>query len=145
MKEIISKYKERLRKSIEWERRFDRPLESFARILWPYSDLKLIFYVSALAALDYVSTFAALELSGNNVSEVGILAKWALDTGGFVKLLIVDVAVIGILISIALISRWLYLRIGLKGFARAAFALVLLPYLVFIMGVIINNVIVVFI
>ena len=142
---MFKDYKDRMRKSRELERSFDRPLETISRKIWPYTELKLVFYICILAVLDFTSTFIALELSGNNqVSEVGVLAKWALQTGGFPKLLLVDAAVICGLISIAALARYLYLRLGLKGFARAAFAFLLTPYFIFIMGVVVNNVVVVF-
>jgi hypothetical protein len=130
---------------MERERRLDRPLDIISRILWPYPELKLVFYISLLAVLDYLSTFIALELSGNSqVSEVGLLANWALQTGGVLRLLIVDAIVICTLIFLAISARSIYMRLGLSGFGRAAFVFLLAPYFVFIMGVIINNVVVVF-
>lgn len=135
----------RVRKDIERERRLERPVEGFSRALWPYPESKLIFYVGLLAVLDYVSTFAALELSGNSqVSEVGLLAKWALQTGGFARLLLVDVVSTGTLICLAVGARYLYKKVGFNGFGRAAFVCVLIPYFVFIMAVVANNVLLTF-
>jgi len=145
MQAFFNKYRENFRKNQARERSFDRPLETISRKIWPYAELKLVFYICILAVLDFTSTFVALELSGNNqVSEVGVLAKWALQTGGFPKLLLVDAAVICGLISVAVLARFLYTRLGLKGFGRAAFAFLLVPYFVFIIGVVVNNVVVVF-
>jgi len=137
--------KNRVRKSIERERALERPIEAFSRVLWPYPESKLVFYVSLLAVLDYVSTFTALELSVNShVSEVGLLAKWALQTGGFPGLLLMDAAAIVILICLAFGVRSLYTKLGFNGFGRAAFVFLLIPYFVFIMGVVVNNVLLTF-
>jgi hypothetical protein len=144
MHKLFDEYRERLRKSNERERRFDRPLEAISRIIWPYTELKLVYYISVLAVLDFLSTFIALELSGGCVSEVGVIAKWALRSGGFPELLLVDVGVICILIFAALAVRFLYARCGLKGFSRAAFTFLLIPYFVFIIGVVVNNIVVAF-
>ncbi|HEX9897436.1 MAG TPA: hypothetical protein VGA85_07270 [Dehalococcoidales bacterium] len=137
--------KDKFRENIERERSLDRPLEAISRVLWPYPESKLIFYVSLLAVLDYLSTFIALELSGKGqLSEVGLLANWALETGGFPRLLFVDAAVIFSLICVAINAKSIYTRLGLRGFARAAFAFLLVPYFVFIMGAVVNNVLVAF-
>jgi hypothetical protein len=72
-------------------RSLERPIEAFSQVLWPYPESKLIFYVSILAVLDYVSTFIVLELSGNSqISEIGLLEKWTLQTGEFPRLLLMD-------------------------------------------------------
>jgi hypothetical protein len=131
----------RFRKNIERERNLDRPIHAFSRVLWPYPESKLVFYISILAVLDFVSTFAALELSGNNqVYESGFLAKWALQTGGFPVLFLVDVVSICSLICLAFSARALYMKSGFNGFGRAAFVLMLMPYFVVIMGVVTHNV-----
>jgi len=135
----------RLRNHFEQERSLERPIEAFSRALWPYPESKLVFYISILAVLDFVSTFTALELSGNGqVAEVGLLAKWALQTGGFPGLLLMDVVSIGMLTCMATGAKSLYTRLGFVGFGRAAFVFLLFPYFVFVIAVIINNVLLTF-
>lgn len=145
MQTFFKRARDRLRENIERERSLDRPLGTLSLVLWPYPELKLVLYISLLAFLDYLSTFNALELSGNSqVAEVGLMAKWALQTGGFSRLFLVDLAVICALLCFAINARSIYTRLGLRGFGRAAFVFVLVPYFVFIMGVVFNNVVVVF-
>jgi len=109
MRRVLDLIKYRVRRSVERERTLERPLEAFSRLLWPWHDSKLMLFVCLLAVLDYVSTYAALELSGSNqVYEAGLLARWALQTGGFPKLLLVDTASIGMLIFLAVCAQFLY-------------------------------------
>ena len=145
MQILFAKQWDRLEKRIERERRLDKPLYTLSRVLWPYTESKLVFYVCILAVLDYLSTFSALELSGNSqVAEEGLVAKWALQSGGFPKLILTDLFSISILISLALGVKFLYVKNGLKGFGRAAFVSFLITYFVFIFGVVVNNVLVTF-
>jgi uncharacterized membrane protein (DUF485 family) len=142
---IFDAIKDRIRRSIDRERSLERSFERFSRLLWPWQEYKLVLFVSLLAVLDYVSTFAALELSGNNqVIEAGLLAGWALRTGGFLKLFLVDTVCIGSLILLAMGARLLYSKIGFLGFGRTAFVFLLIPYSVIIMAVVINNILVTF-
>ena len=142
MVDIYNRIRVRLDKDIERERRLDGPLGAISRKLWPYPESKLVFYVIIVAILDYTSTFAALELSGNQIYEAGLLAKWALRIGGFPGLLLVDIASVGALICMAVGARHLYRRLNLNGFGRAAFVLPITPYFVITMGVVFNNVLV---
>jgi hypothetical protein len=145
MHSFFDSIRDKLRKNIERERRLDHPLETISLVIWPYPESKLVFYVSLLAFLDYTSTFVALRLSGNSqIYEAGLLAKWALQTGGFSKLFLVDVVCIGTLICMAYIVRSIYSKMGFIGFSRAAFIFLLIPYFVFIMGVVVNNILVTF-
>jgi hypothetical protein len=138
--------KNRVRKSIDRERSLERPAEALSRALWPYPESRLIFYVVLLAVLDYVSTFAALELSGNrHISEAGLLAKWALHSGGFAGLLLVDIVSIGTIICVAIGIRSLYRKLGFNGFGRAAYVFALIPYFISMMAVVPNNVLLTFI
>ena len=142
----LEKLKDKFKQNIERERRIEGKIESFSLKLWPYPIYKLVVYISVLALLDFTSTFTALELSGNNhISEVGVVARWALERGGFRGLFIVDVLCIGTLIFLAFGVRFFYERLGFKGFGRAALVSLLCPYLVVIMGVILNNVLLTFI
>ena len=132
----------RFQKDVERERRLDGPLGAISRKLWPYPESKLVVYAIIVAILDYTSTFAALELSGNQVYEAGLMAKWALKTGGFPGLFLVDVASVSALICMAAGARLLYRSLNLIGFGRAAFVLPIIPYFVITMGVVFNNVLV---
>lgn len=132
----------RLQKDIERERRLDSPLGAISRKLWPYPESKLLLYVIIVAILDYTSTFAALKLSGKQVYEAGLVAKWALKMGGFPGLFLVDIVSVGTLICIAIGASMLYRRLNLKGFGRAAFVLPIIPYFVITLGVVFNNVLV---
>jgi hypothetical protein len=146
MPKISESWKDNAKKSREIERKLERPFEKFSRFLWPWAESKLILFVSLLAVLDYVSTFAALELSGNNqISEAGLLAKWALETGGFLKLFLVDAGAIGTILFLAIGVRALYRKWGFPGFGRTGFVFLLIPYAVIIMGIVINNIILTFI
>jgi hypothetical protein len=145
MQTLFNGIRDRLRKNIERQRSLDRPLDTLSLMLWPYPELKLVFYVSLLAVLDYLSTFNALELSGKNrVAEVGMVAKWALGTGGFSRLFFVDLAAVCTLFCLAISAESAYKRLGLRGFGRAAFVFLLVPYFIFMMGVVLNNALVVF-
>ena len=134
-----------MRRRVERERTLEQPLEAFSRLLWPWHESKLVLFVSLLAVLDYVSTYTAINLSGaNHVYEAGLLARWALQTGGFPKLLLVDTASIGVLIFLAVSVRFLYTRLGFRGFGRTAFVFLLIPYSIIIMAVVINNILLTF-
>jgi len=145
MSSFFDKVRDRARASIERERGLDGRLETISLVLWPYSEARLAFYVVLMAFLDYVSTFAALDLSGNTqVYEAGLVAKWALQTGGFPRLFVADIVMIGTLVCLAVGFRLLYTKLGFQGFGRAAFVLLLTPYFVFITGVVVHNVLVSF-
>jgi hypothetical protein len=140
MQSLLERLKARYEESIKREQKLQHPIEAFARLLWPYSESKLIFYVVVMAIMDFVSTFIALALSGNDqIGEAGLLARWALRTGGFPRLLLADIVLIGTLVCLAICSRAFYKRAGFAGFGKAAFIFLLVPYLVVIMGVVINN------
>lgn len=137
--------KNRLRRSIETERTLERPFEKFSRILWPWSESKLVLFVNLMAILDYFSTYVAFELSRNNqVTEVGLLAKWVLQTGGFLELFLVEMTVMVVLILLAMGARLLYTRLGFPGFGRTAFVFLLIPYALIIVAVVFNNILVAF-
>jgi len=137
--------KNRLRRSIEIERTLERPFEKLSRILWPWSESKLVLFISLMAILDYISTYTALELSRNNqVAEVGLVAKWALQTGGSSELFFVEMTAMVVLILLAMGARLLYTRLGFPGFGRTAFVFLLIPYALIIIAVVFNNILVAF-
>jgi hypothetical protein len=95
--------------------------------------------------LDYLSTFAALELSGNKyLYEGGPLANWALQTAGFAGLFLFNIFIISALLLTALTIRFLHFKFGFEGFGRAAFVVMLAPYVVVTMAAIFNNVLLTF-
>ena len=137
--------KNRLKTNIERQRNLEPHILTISQALWPYTELKLVFYIGVLAVLDFTSTFVALELSGSKqIYEAGFLAKWALQIGGFPGLLIVDATSVGALICLAFMAKAFYLKLGLKGFGRAAFILMLMPYFLIIWGIITNNILLAF-
>jgi hypothetical protein len=141
MQKMLEYIRARINKAKERDRKLEHPIEKVSRAIWPWRESKLILFVALLAVADYVSTFMALRLSANHqISELGLLANWALSLGGFAQLLLVDVTAIGLFILLALGVRALYYRFGFPGFARAAFIFVFVPYTVIIVPVIINNV-----
>jgi hypothetical protein len=134
-----------LRRNTEREQKLDSFLKNFSYRLWPYKESKLLLYVGLLALLDYTSTFNVLELSGrDDVYEAGMMANWALNTGGFLGLFLFDVVAIGVIIGLAFIFRARYKKAGLEGFGRAAFLFMLVPYFLVIIGVVVNNVLLAF-
>jgi hypothetical protein len=137
--------RQKLKRNIERERPLERPLERVSRKLWPWSEAKLVRYVILLAAMDYLSTYVFLEISPNrHLREGGPLAGWALRTGGFGKLFLVDAAIVLILISLAIGFRWLYGRLGFGGLGRTAFVFLLVPYFVVTLAVVYNNILLAF-
>ena len=81
--------------------------------------------------LDYVSTYAVLELSGKTYVYKGSpLARWALRMGGFTGLFLVDIAAASALLLAAVTIRFPHSGVGLKGFGRTAFVVALVPYAV---------------
>jgi hypothetical protein len=140
MSDIHSSLKYKLIGNLERVRVMERPLEAFSRKLWPWSEAKLVFWVGLLAVLDYTSTWAFLTYGHPQAGEGGLIAGWALQTGGFLKLLLVDAVSVGGLILMGLGIRWMYCRLGICGLGRTALVFLLLPYFVVIMAVIFNNI-----
>ncbi|MGP8080639.1 MAG: hypothetical protein ACLPVI_09050 [Dehalococcoidales bacterium] len=142
MQKILQSMRTRLKKANEQDRKLEKPIEKFSRLIWPWSESRLIQFVSLLAVLDYSSTFAALKFnSSHQVSELGLMAKWALNTGGFTELLVIDAAVIAAFILIAVGVRALYTRFGFPGYGRAAFVFIFIPYAIIMLPIIFNNII----
>ena len=145
IRRVLDSIRHRARRGVERERNLERPLEAFSKKLWPWHESRLALFVSLLAVLDYISTYAALKLSGSNqVYEAGPLAGWALRIGGFPELLVIDTISIGVLILLAVGARFFYARLGFPGFGRTAFVFLLIPYSVVIMAVVINNILLTF-
>ena len=142
MQKFLESLKTRVQRANEQDRKLEKPIEKVSRLIWPWPESKLIQFVSLLAMLDFLSTFAALRFNlSHQVYEVGPMAKWALAIGGFPILLVVDAAVIGVLILFATAVRTLYTRSGFPGFGRTAFVFFFVPYAVIILPVVFNNII----
>lgn len=134
---------------IRWTIRRDRGLERHAvvvsRWLWPWRESKLIILVGCLAVLDYISTYAFLTLSpNNNVYESGLIASWALQKDGFRGLLLADILAVITVFAVAISARFIYVKSGFAGFGRAAFVVMLTPYVIVTMAVIYNNIVLTF-
>ena len=115
-------------------------LRVLSRFLWPWDDQWLVPLVALLASSDLISTYVLLELSGkDHVYESGLLASWALRRGGFNGLYIMDAVAVGLLCVIPFSARVFYGRIGLAGYARAAYVAVLVPCALASAAAVVNN------
>jgi hypothetical protein len=138
--------KRRIDKSLERDRALESQMQAAAKSLWPWEDWRLPVLSTILVLLDFSSTFACLEFSGNTqLYEGGLLAGWALRTGGWTLMLIVDLLAVGILTGVAFLMRSFFTRQGLSGYGRIAFILVLLPYTVVTFAIVFNNIVLTFI
>ncbi len=113
-----------------------------SRIVWPWRLGWLVPLVALLAALDLISTYLLLEHSGKTyVYESGPLAAWALTKVGYNSLYITNALGVGFLVLVAIGTSRLYTRLGLSGFARAAYVVALVPYAVATFAAVTNNVV----
>ena len=132
--------KDRLRKAKERDRRAERYVEAASQFLWRWQERWLLVLVAFVALLDYSSTYAILALSGKSyLNEAGSLASWALDKGGFAGLFLADLAAVFGISLVAVTLRYVLFRFGYRGFGRAAFVFLLVPYAVVAMVAVINN------
>lgn len=146
MSSLLQWMKGRVRKAIERDRRAEKYMERISWLLWPWAERKLLFFVSAAAALDYASTYTVLELSGKRyLNEGGPLARWALEKGGFGGLFLADLAAVLAIVTVALILRYLLLKAGFEGFGRAALVFLLVPYGLMALVAVFNNLVLAFI
>jgi hypothetical protein len=141
MSAVMRLVKERVRKAAERDRRSERHVGAISRRLWPWNERWLIALAGIMALLDYATTCAALELSGKGYSEGGLLAGWALRIGGFGWLFLVDMGAVFALVLLAVTVRSLCFRFGFRGYGRATFVVLLLPYAVVAFAAIVNNVV----
>ncbi len=141
MYRVRARLQHMVRKSVERDRGADSHVGAISRFLWPWRESRLLFLVACFAALDFISTFVALEMSGNEfIGEGGRLANWALETGGFGGLFLFDLVAAGVMFAVAIAARHLYSRSGFTGFGRIAFVVALLPYAISTAGAVFNNV-----
>jgi len=137
---VLQFMKDRLRKATERDRRAERYVETASRFLWRWREPWLLVFVAFVALLDYASTYAILALSGKSyLNEAGSLASWALDKGGFAGLFLADLAAVFAISLVAITLRFVLFRFGFRGFGRAAFVFLLIPYAVVAMVAVINN------
>ena len=142
---MVGLIKDIAKKRLEVDRSMERYVEAFSRSLWPWKESWLLALVGLVAVLDYLSTFTALEFSGNKyLYEGGLLANWALQTAGFTGLFLFDTVIIITLLLTALTIRFLHFKFGFKGFGRTAFVVMLVPYVVIAMAAICNNIVLMF-
>ena len=139
---VLRFMKGRMRKAVERDRRAERYVETASRFLWRWREPWLLAFVCFVALLDYASTYAILALSGKSyLNETGSLARWALDKGGFAGLFLADLAAVFAISLVAITLRFILFRLGFRGFGRAAFVFLLIPYAVVAMVAVINNLI----
>lgn len=139
------KMRRQVSKALQRDRSSDPQVQAVSKFLWPWRETWLLALVGIVAVLDYTTTYAALQLSGKEyVYEAGWLASWALRSGGFEILLLVDIAAVVGLSLAALAARSLCFRFSYKGFGRAMFVILLMPYVVMAIVAIVNNVVLTF-
>ena len=129
-------------RSRQKDRGFDPYVGAFSRFFWPFRETWLLVVVGSLFILDYTSTYFGLQNA--NVFEDGPLAAWALRTGGFGFLFVVDMVAAVTVSAVAITARYLYGRFGVRGYGRAAFVVLLAPYVVRTSYVVVNNIILAF-
>jgi hypothetical protein len=140
MNTVLQFMKYRLRKAAERDRRAERYIEAASRSLWRWRESRLLVLVAFVALLDYATTYTILAVSGKSyLNEAGSLARWALDKGGFAGQFLADLAAVFAISLAAITLRFVLIRFGFKGFGRAAFVFLLLPYAVVAMAAVINN------
>jgi len=137
---VLQFMRSRLRKAVERDRRAERYMEAASKFLWRWREPWLLAFVGFVALADYASTYAILALSGKSyLNEAGSLASWALEKGGFAGLFLADLAAVCAISLAAITLRFILSRSGFKGFGRAAFVFLLVPYAVMGMVAVINN------
>lgn len=145
MQRFRARMRDMFEKSVARDRGADPHVGAVSRFIWPWRESRLLFLVGCMVALDFTSTFVAIELSGSeSIGEGGRLANWALATGGFAGLFLFDVVAASTMFGVALAARHLYSRSGYTGFARIAFVVALLPYAISTAGAVFNNVMLAF-
>ena len=128
MRRVLHLANDPAQRSFHRAQSIERHVAAVSRFIWPWQDSWLLPLVALLAALDLVSTYALLELSGKtHVYESGPLARWALQIGGFNGLYVMNAVAVGFLCVIATSARLFYVRCGLNGFARTAYVAVWSP------------------
>lgn len=116
--------------------------QRLSKTIWPWSESRLLILVAVIAAMDYISTLAFLQFSGDCAFEAGLLASWALSVGGYLALLIVDVTAVGILILAATATQRICKTNGLSGPGHAVFVLLLTPYATIAAAAVCNNIVI---
>lgn len=129
MQRVMEIARERVKESVQRDRRFEPWMDRMSRRLWPWQDARLMLTIPFVALLDYLSTYALLVLSSKPyVYEHGPLAHWALETDGFRGLFALDILGVVVLCCLAVTVRFAYTRFGYGGYGRAAYVLLLMPY-----------------
>lgn len=122
----------------------ERLTSLLSRTIWPWPESRLPLMVVILIGIDFLSTVTFLRISGGRFGEAGLLASWALQTGGYTGLFIMDLSAIGLLVIGATSIKRLYIRKGRSDLGRTAFVLLLAPYAVATVAVVCNNIIIIF-
>lgn len=142
---VLRLVRKRVNKAVERDRRAEGRVAAVSRVLWPWRESRLVVLVGLLALLDYITTCAALELSGKGyVEEGGMLAGWALRVGGLGWLFLVDIGAVIALSIAAITARFLCIKFGFEGFGRAAFVVLLVPYAVVAFAAVVSNLVLTF-
>ncbi len=129
-----------LNRSREIDRGLERHIEKLSRFIWPWKERWLLVVASSLCCLDFVATYLILVLR-NDVYESGLMASRALAIGGFSFLFIADLVAMAVMSLLAFAAKHYYARQGLKNYGRAAFVVILIPYIAVTTLVVINTII----
>jgi hypothetical protein len=130
-----------VRKAFERDRRAEARLGNVSHYLWPWRERWLVALIFGMALFDLMTTCIALSISHKAYSEGGLLAGWALQVGGFGWLFLIDIGAVSGITLLAITMRYLYFRFNFRGFGRAAFVVLLLPYAVVAFAAVVNNIV----
>jgi hypothetical protein len=140
--DALKNMRARMEAAGERSRRIDRGFDinagKISRAIWPINETWLFAVAGLIMLLDFSSTWFALSRN-TNIGEVGLLAGWALETGGYPLLFLVDLVSIGLIGLLASAARYLFRRSGYQGYGRAAFIFIFVPYIIWTSLVVINN------
>ena len=84
MQHVMETARERVKRSVRRDRRFEPWMDRLSHRLWPWRDAWLVAAIPVVALMDYVRTYALLGLSNKPYAyEWGSLAHWAWKPLGF--------------------------------------------------------------
>jgi hypothetical protein len=140
-KNLERKLKDAGEKSRKIDQGFDITAGKISRAIWPIREVWLFAVAGFLMLSDFTSTYLAMK-NDPRVGELNPLAAQALNKGGFPLLFLFDLAFVGLWCLLSLGARYLYSRVGYKGYGRAAFVLLMVPYIFWTSLIVVNNVVV---
>lgn len=140
----LTKIKIRQSENTKESRNLEIRIGNLSENIWPWPESRLFLLVGVLGTLDYISTYCFLQINGDKTCETGLLASWALATGGFLLLFIIDLVSILFLITIAIIIKRVCQNSRFFGLSRTASILLLIPYATVTALAVCNNFVITF-